>query len=83
MNRQQKIRLAAVLLAAALLGTAAGLNLPARVQGSGAVAALCAPVLSWTQERPEDRFPPAAGPWLADGGGPGGVAAERLPGCGA
>ena len=42
MNRQQKIRLAVVLLAAALLGTAAGLNLPARVQGGGVVAAFSA-----------------------------------------
>ena len=40
MNRQQKIRLAAVLLAAVLLGTAAGLNLPARVRSGEVVAAL-------------------------------------------
>ena len=45
MNRQQKIRLAAVLLAAVLLGTAAGLNLPARVRSGEVVAALSA----WTR----------------------------------
>lgn len=42
MNRQQKIRLAVVLLAAALVGTAAGLNLPTRMQGGGVVAAFSA-----------------------------------------
>ena len=52
MNRQQKIRLAAVLLAAALLGTAAGLNLPARVRSGEVVAALSA----WTDEVSENLF---------------------------
>lgn len=58
MNRQQKIRLAAVLLAAVLLGAAAGLNLPARVQGSGAVAALS----GWTDEVTENLFAVSAAP---------------------
>ena len=51
MNRQQKIRLAVVLLAAALLGTAVGLNLPARVRG-GVVAAFSA----WSGEVSENLF---------------------------
>ena len=73
MNRQQKIRLAAVLLAAVLLGTAAGLNLPARVRSGEVVAALSA----WTDEVSENLFAVSAAP---GDGRPGGNA--RAPGRG-
>ena len=63
MNRQQKIRLAAVLLAAVLLGTAAGLNLPARVRSGEVVAALSA----WTDEVSENLFAVSAAPRETDG----------------
>lgn len=62
MNRQQKIRLAVVLVAAALLGTAAGLNLPARGYGGEVVAALSA----WTDEVSENLFAVSAAPQDAD-----------------
>lgn len=74
MNRQQKIRLAAVLLAAVLLGTAAGLNLPARVRSGEVVAALSA----WTDEVSENLFAVSAAP--PGDGRPGGDA--RAPGRG-
>ena len=63
MNRQQKIRLAAVLLAAVLLGAAAGLNLPASVRSGEVVAALSA----WTDEVSENLFAVSAAPRETDG----------------
>lgn len=63
MNRQQKIRLAVVLLAAALLGTAAGLNLPARMQEGGVVAAFSA----FSGEVTENLFAVSAAPQATGG----------------
>lgn len=63
MNRQQKIRLAVVLLAAALLGTAVGLNLPARMQEGGVVAAFSA----FSGEVTENLFAVSAAPQATGG----------------
>lgn len=63
MNRQQKIRLAVVLLAAALLGTAVGLNLPARMQEGGVVAAFSA----FSGEVTENLFAVSAAPQTTGG----------------
>ena len=63
MNRQTRYLRVAVLLAAVLLGTAAGLNLPARVRSGEVVAALSA----WTDEVSENLFAVSAAPRETDG----------------
>ena len=62
MNRQQKIRLAAVLLAAVLLGAAAGLNLPASVRSGEVVADEVSENLFAVSAAPRETDGPAATP---------------------